>query len=57
MTEIEKLEKKINQLRKKMYTIYESNPTDSKLLEVSQELDSLLNDLWAKSQSKPKDAP
>ncbi len=40
-----------------MYTIYESNPTDSKLLEVSQELDSLLNDLWAKSQSKPKDAP
>lgn len=37
------LEEQIEVLRLKMYRMYEENPLDERLLEVSQELDQLLN--------------
>ncbi|MBA2176353.1 aspartyl-phosphate phosphatase Spo0E family protein [Halobacillus locisalis] len=37
------LEEQIEVLRLKMYRMYEENPQDERLLEVSQELDQLLN--------------
>lgn len=39
----ERLERQIEELRVRMYEIYNNNPTDSELLRISQELDDLLN--------------
>ncbi len=39
------LEEQIEVLRLKMYRMYEENPNDEQLLDVSQELDQLLNQL------------
>ncbi|MYL50631.1 Spo0E family sporulation regulatory protein-aspartic acid phosphatase [Halobacillus litoralis] len=39
----ERLEKQIEELRVRMYEIYNNNPTDAELLRISQELDDLLN--------------
>ncbi|ELK46435.1 aspartyl-phosphate phosphatase Spo0E family protein [Halobacillus sp. ACCC02827] len=39
----EKLERQIEELRVRMYDIYNQNPNDEELLRVSQELDDLLN--------------
>ncbi|UOQ43948.1 aspartyl-phosphate phosphatase Spo0E family protein [Halobacillus salinarum] len=38
-----KLEQQIEDLREVMYQIYYSNPQDEELLQISQELDGLLN--------------
>jgi len=38
-----RLEKQIEELRIRMYEIYNQNPTDDELVEISQELDDLLN--------------
>ncbi|WP_394219403.1 aspartyl-phosphate phosphatase Spo0E family protein [Halobacillus trueperi] len=37
------LEQQIEELRTRMYEIYNNNPTDAELLRISQELDDLLN--------------
>ncbi|MFC4558255.1 Spo0E family sporulation regulatory protein-aspartic acid phosphatase [Virgibacillus kekensis] len=42
---ISKLEERIESTRRKMYQIYKDNPTDHRLLLISQELDQLLNQL------------
>lgn len=39
----EMLERQIEELRIRMYEIYNNNPTDEELLRISQELDDLLN--------------
>jgi hypothetical protein len=38
-----RLEQQIEELRTRMYDIYNSNPTDAELVRISQELDDLLN--------------
>ncbi|RDY72768.1 Spo0E family sporulation regulatory protein-aspartic acid phosphatase [Halobacillus sp. SY10] len=38
-----RLEQQIEELRTRMYEIYNNNPTDDELLRISQELDDLLN--------------
>ncbi|SFJ74311.1 Spo0E like sporulation regulatory protein [Halobacillus dabanensis] len=38
-----RLEQQIEELRMRMYDIYDSNPTDAELIRISQELDDLLN--------------
>ncbi|WP_173915554.1 aspartyl-phosphate phosphatase Spo0E family protein [Halobacillus sp. Marseille-Q1614] len=45
MDKISELEEKIEQVRLKMYKFYSENPTDQRVLEVSTELDHLLNRL------------
>ncbi|MBM7551863.1 aspartyl-phosphate phosphatase Spo0E family protein [Thalassobacillus pellis] len=45
MNEINDLKEKIEAMRLKMYRIYAKNPLDNELLEVSQALDDLLNQL------------
>ncbi|SEA54673.1 Spo0E like sporulation regulatory protein [Thalassobacillus cyri] len=49
------LEDKVEQLRNKMYTLYLDDPLNPQVVEVSQSLDSLLNELdFRKNKSKPK---
>ncbi|RWZ58081.1 aspartyl-phosphate phosphatase Spo0E family protein [Halobacillus fulvus] len=43
MHDRKRLEEQIEHLRTKMYEIYENDPSDKRLLEVSQNLDELLN--------------
>ncbi|MGR9047299.1 aspartyl-phosphate phosphatase Spo0E family protein [Halobacillus faecis] len=38
-----RLEQQIEELRARMYEIYNNNPKDEELLRISQELDDLLN--------------
>ncbi|MFC7062033.1 Spo0E family sporulation regulatory protein-aspartic acid phosphatase [Halobacillus seohaensis] len=45
MNKIQILEDKIEQVRFKMYNYYTKNPSDFRVLEVSRELDELLNQL------------
>ncbi|WP_164908506.1 aspartyl-phosphate phosphatase Spo0E family protein [Halobacillus litoralis] len=39
----EKLEQQIEELRIRMYELYNNNPADEELVRISQELDDLLN--------------
>ncbi|MGP4060729.1 Spo0E family sporulation regulatory protein-aspartic acid phosphatase [Halobacillus sp. H74] len=39
----EKLEQQIEELRIRMYELYNNNPADEELVRISQELDGLLN--------------
>ncbi|WP_081988402.1 aspartyl-phosphate phosphatase Spo0E family protein [Halobacillus sp. BBL2006] len=45
MNEKEKLEQKIEQLRVRMYEIYEQDLSEEELLRISRDLDELLNKL------------
>lgn len=38
-----RLEQQIEELRTQMYELYNQNPTDEELVQISQELDNLLN--------------
>ncbi|TGB03843.1 aspartyl-phosphate phosphatase Spo0E family protein [Halobacillus salinus] len=48
MSDKKQLEEQIEQLRLRMYQIYEENPEDDRLLQVSQDLDVLLNEFSKK---------
>lgn len=53
MSEINELNKQIEAKRKEMYAVYEQNPTDPNLLNLSQSLDKLLNQLNRISNNIP----
>ncbi|SFG24760.1 Spo0E like sporulation regulatory protein [Halobacillus alkaliphilus] len=48
-----RLEKQIEELRIRMYDIYNQNPTDEELVQISQELDDLLNKFGKYKRSLP----
>ncbi|MGP4077857.1 aspartyl-phosphate phosphatase Spo0E family protein [Halobacillus sp. K22] len=48
-----RLEKQIEELRIRMYEIYNQNPTDEELVQISQELDELLNKFGKYKRSLP----
>ena len=48
---LEELEQKIEEMRTYMYSLYNHNPLDDKLIEASQTLDRLLNELSAATRA------
>ncbi|WP_084315714.1 Spo0E family sporulation regulatory protein-aspartic acid phosphatase [Thalassobacillus devorans] len=51
MNHLEELEKKIEEMRLYMYSLYNQDPLDKKLIEASQVLDRLLNELSSAHKS------
>ncbi|WP_176223948.1 aspartyl-phosphate phosphatase Spo0E family protein [Thalassobacillus devorans] len=51
MNNLEELEQKIEEMRVYMYSLYNLNPLDDKLIEASQTLDRLLNELSAATRT------
>lgn len=54
MTSKKKIKQQIEKTRHEMYQIYENDPKSSQLLEISQELDSLLNEYHKLQNHNPK---